>query len=379
MSKFQNIQMVDLKSQYQKIKPEVDAAIMEVIDSGAFIKGKHVGNFEEELAGFLGVKHVVGCANGTDALQIALMSLGLKPGDEVITPDFTFIATVEVVALLGLNPVLVDVDINDFTIDIDCLKAAITPKTRAIIPVHLFGQCANMEAIMQVANEHNIFVVEDTAQALGSTYTFSNGSKQSAGTIGHFGCTSFFPSKNLGCFGDGGAIFTNDDNLAAEVRSIANHGMKVRYHHDRIGVNSRLDTVQAAILSIKLKHLSKYNAARRQAASCYDKLFAASSTLQIPQRVPWSDHIFHQYTLKLLVGDRQKLVETLKGLNIPAMVYYPIPLHKQKAFQPFVSNSELAAFPNSTLLSEQVFSLPMHTELNTEIQSYIAENVINSL
>lgn len=379
MSKFQNLQMVDLKSQYQKIKPEVDAAIMEVIDSATFIKGKHVGDFEQELAQFVGVKHVIGCANGTDALQIALMALGLKPGDEVITPDFTFIATVEVVALLGLKPVLVDVDINDFTIDIDSLKAAITPKTRAIIPVHLFGQCANMEAIMQIAHENNIFVVEDNAQALGSTYTFSDGRKQGAGAIGHFGCTSFFPSKNLGCFGDGGAIFTNDDKLANEVRSLANHGMKVRYHHDSIGVNSRLDTIQAAILRVKLKHLAQYNAARQLAASRYDELFGATGQLQIPQRTSWSDHTFHQYTLRLIDGDRQELLDTLKRLNIPAMVYYPIPLHRQKAFQPFVSSSESAFYPNSLLLSEQVFSLPMHTELNAEIQEYIAKNVIKLL
>lgn len=379
MTKFKNIQMVDLKSQHQKIKPEVDAAIKDVIDSGAFIRGKHVGEFERELARFLGVNHVIGCANGTDALQIALMALDLKPGDEVITPDFTFIATVEVVALLGFKPILVDVDINDFTIDIDSLRAAITPKTRAIIPVHLFGQCANMEAIMQIADEHNLFVVEDTAQALGSTYTFSDGRKQSAGAIGHFGCTSFFPSKNLGCFGDGGAIFTNDEQLANEVRSIANHGMRVRYHHDRIGVNSRLDTIQAAILRIKLKHLAQYNAARQQAASRYDRLFGSISQLQIPQRVSWSDHIFHQYTLRLLDGNRQKLVDTLKGLNIPAMVYYPIPLHRQKAFQPFVAGSKVANYPNSLLLSRQVFSLPMHTELNAELQEYIAENVIKSL
>ena len=379
MLKFQNLQMVDLKSQYQKIKPEVDAAIHEVIDSAAFIKGKQVGEFEQELAQFLGVNHVIGCANGTDALQLALMALGLKPGDEVITPDFTFIATVEVVALLGLKPVLVDVDINNFNIDIDGLRAAITPKTKAIIPVHLFGQCANMEAIMQIAEENNIFVVEDAAQALGTTYTFSDGRKQSAGTIGHFGCTSFFPSKNLGCFGDGGAIFTNDAKLANEVRSLANHGMKVRYHHDSIGVNSRLDTIQAAILRVKLKHLAQYNASRQLAASRYDKLFSGSDKLQIPQRVAWSDHTFHQYTLRLLDGDRQRMLDKLKVLNIPAMVYYPIPLHKQEAFQSFLSGNIKSSFPNSVLLSEQVFSLPMHTELSLEVQEYIAKNVLKSL
>jgi len=379
MSKFQNLQMVDLSGQYLKIKSEVDAAIHEVIDSSAFIKGQPVRQFEEELAHYLGAQHVIGCANGTDALQLALMALGLKPGDEVITPDFTFIATVEVVALLGLKPVLVDVDMNDFTIDIDSLKAAITPRTKAIIPVHLFGQCANMEAIMQLANEHGIFVVEDTAQAIGSTYKFSDGKSQMAGNIGHFGCTSFFPSKNLGCFGDGGAIFTNDDALAEEVRSIANHGMKVRYHHDRIGVNSRLDTIQAAVLRVKLKHLDSYNAARQQAAQRYDDLFGLVAQLQTPARVAWSDHTFHQYTLRLLSGDRQRLIGSLKEMGIPAMVYYPIPLHRQKAFQPYVDANAANVFPNSLELSQQVFSLPMHTELNDDMQQHIAENVIKSL
>ncbi len=370
--------MVDLKGQYQKIKSEVDAAIQEVIDNTAFIKGQPVKLFEDELAHYLGVKHVIGCANGTDALQLALMALDLKPGDEVITPDFTFIATVEVVALLGLKPVLVDVDINSFTIDIENLKAAITPRTKAIIPVHLFGQCANMEAIMEIAFRHNIFVVEDTAQAIGTTYTFSNGKTQTAGTIGHFGCTSFFPSKNLGCFGDGGAIFTNDDKLAEEVRSIANHGMKIRYHHDRIGVNSRLDTIQAAILRVKLKNLDAYNTARQLAAQRYDELFASIPQLQTPVRVSWSNHTFHQYTLRLLQGDRKMLLEKLAALGVPAMVYYPIPLHKQIAFKPFITDSNIT-YPNSLKLSEQVFSLPMHSELSLEMQQYIAQNVMKSL
>lgn len=379
MPKFQNLQMVDLKGQYLKIKSEVDTAIQEVIDSTAFIKGQPVRQFEEEMEQYLGAKHVIGCANGTDALQLALMALGLKPGDEVITPDFTFIATVEVVALLGLKPVLVDVDINNFTIDIESLKAAITPKTKAIIPVHLFGQCANMEAIMQLAKQNNIYVLEDVAQAIGSTYTFTNGNSMMAGTIGHFGCTSFFPSKNLGCFGDGGAVFTNDDTLAQEVRSIANHGMRVRYHHDRIGVNSRLDTIQAAILRIKLKHLDTYNAARKLAAQRYDALFVSSPKLQIPTRVSWSDHTFHQYTLRLIEGDRERLIENLKKLDIPAMVYYPVPLHKQKTFEPYVSKDSKNIYPNSLLLSQQVFSLPLHTELSHEVQQYIAKNVIKSL
>lgn len=379
MSTPHKLQMVDLKGQYLNIKQEVDSAIQDVIDTTAFIKGEPVKLFEDELASFLGAKHVIGCANGTDALQLALMALDLKPGDEVITPDFTFIATVEVVALLGLKPVLVDVDIDHFTIDIESLKSAITPKTKAIIPVHLFGQCANMEAIMELANERGIYVVEDAAQAIGSTYRFSNGETAQAGTIGHIGCTSFFPSKNLGCFGDGGAIFTNDDTLANELRSIANHGMKIRYHHDRIGVNSRLDTIQAAVLRVKLKHLKEFNKARHQAAQRYDEVFAKVPQLQIPSRVTWSDHTFHQYTLKLMEGDRKRLLESLNQKSIPAMVYYPIPLHKQKAFERFVDENPKVSFPNSLKLSEMVFSLPMHTELTEEIQNYIANNVIESL
>ena len=380
MSKsFANLQMVDLNGQYQKIKPEVDAAIQEVIDQTAFIKGKPVSDFEQELADYLGVKHVIACANGTDALQLALMALDLKPGDEVITPDFTFIATVEVVALLGLKPVLVDVNLDDYTISIEALKNAITPKTKAIIPVHLFGQCANMEAIMSLADEKGIAVVEDVAQAIGSTYFFSNGSSVKAGTIGTIGCTSFFPSKNLGCYGDGGALFTNDSKLADEIRSIANHGMRVRYHHDRIGVNSRLDTIQAAILRIKLKRLDEYNLARQEAAMHYDAMFRDCNKLIIPQRVNWSNHTFHQYTLRLVDGDRAKLIEALKSKEIPAMVYYPIPLHKQKAFQPYVDASITRLYPNSIALSNSVFSLPMHTELNQDVQEYIAENVLSLL
>lgn len=379
MSQNPKLQMVDLKGQYEKIKVEIDEAIQGVIDNTAFIKGEPVSQFENELADYLNVKHVIGCANGTDALQLALMALGLKPGDEVITPDFTFIATVEVVALLGLKPVLVDVDINDFTIDVEQLKNAITPRTKAIIPVHLFGQCANMEAIMNIANEHDISVVEDVAQAIGSTYRFSEGIRKKAGTIGHIGCTSFFPSKNLGCFGDGGALFTNDDTLAKEIRSIANHGMKVRYHHDRIGVNSRLDTIQAAILRVKLNYLEEYNLARQKAAERYDDLFSSASNILVPSRVPWSDHVFHQYTLRIENGDRDKLVEQLREKGIPAMVYYPIPLHKQKAFEPFVNPESTEIFANSIELSKTVFSIPMHTELTEEMQNRIAENVLNLL
>ncbi|HCY00484.1 MAG TPA: transcriptional regulator [Bacteroidales bacterium] len=371
--------MVDLKSQYLKIKPEVDAAIQEVIDQTAFIKGKQVGQFERELATFLGVKHVIGCANGTDALQLALMALGLKPGDEVIAPDFTFIATVEVVALLGLKPVLVDVNLSDFTISVDAFRKAITPKTKAIIPVHLFGQCANMEAIIDIANEHGIAVIEDVAQATGATYYFSNGESAKAGAMGTIGCTSFFPSKNLGCFGDGGALFTNDDSLAEEIRSIANHGMRIRYHHDSIGVNSRLDTIQAAVLSVKLRHLDAYNLARQEAAMLYDSLFRECKKIIVPQRVNWSNHIFHQYTLRLVDIDRKQLIEKLKEKGIPAMVYYPIPLHKQKAFEPYVDSDSTKEYPNSIALSEIVLSLPIHTELTQEVQHYIAENVLSLL
>ena len=379
MHSFENIQMVDLKSQYLKVKPEIDKAIQEVIDSTAFIKGEPVKQFENELAKYLGVKHVIGCANGTDALQIALMALDLKPGDEVITPDFTFIATVEVVALLGLKPVLVDVDIDNFTIDINSLEQAITPRTKAIIPVHLFGQCANMEEIMRIARKNNIFVVEDNAQAIGADYYLSDGTSQKAGTIGDIGCTSFFPSKNLGCYGDGGALFTNDDALAEQIRSISNHGMKVRYHHDRIGVNSRLDTIQAAILRVKLQHLDEYNAARIKAADNYDRLFSGNSKVVIPHRVLWSNHVFHQYTLRVLNVDRQKLIAGLSERNIPAMVYYPIPLHSQKAFEKYLNNSTVANFPNTDKLCQTVVSLPIHTELNSDVQEFISKNFLELL
>jgi dTDP-4-amino-4,6-dideoxygalactose transaminase len=374
-----NIQMVDLKGQYLRIKPEIDSAIQDVINSTGFIKGEPVLLFEKELAQYLGVKHVIGCANGTDALQVALMALGLKPGDEVITPDFTFIATVEVVALLGLKPVLVDVDIENFNIDIASIEAAITPRTKAIIPVHLFGQCANMEEIMRLATKHNLFVIEDNAQALGSDYYFSNGASQKAGTIGHIGCTSFFPSKNLGCFGDGGALFTNDDSLAEIIRSITNHGMKIRYHHDRIGINSRLDTIQAAVLRVKLKHLDTYNHARMEAALRYDRLLEKGTKITVPNRVPWSNHIFHQYTLKLRDVDRQDLLKKLAFLKIPAMIYYPIPIHSQKAFDEFQKNATVKDFPNTDYLCGSVFSLPMHTELNAELQEYIIKNLLSFL
>lgn len=368
------IAMCDLKGQYEKIKHEVDAAIHNVLNTTAFVKGQDVGGFQDELAQYIGVKHVIGCANGTDALQIALMALGLKPGDEVITPDFTFIATVEVVALLGLTPVLVDVRPDTYTLDPQQLERAISPRTKAIIPVHLFGQCADVDEIMRIANKHGIPVVEDNAQALGARYTFANGPSRMAGTMGRVGTTSFFPSKNLGCYGDGGAIFTDDDALADEIRAIANHGMRVRYHHDRIGVNSRLDTMQAAILRVKLKHLDAYNQARIAAADYYDSRFAQCPHLNVPQRNPQSTHIFHQYTLTLKDVDRELLISHLASFGIPSMVYYPIPLHNQKAFAPYAQNNQ--AFPVSTELAQTVLSLPMHTELTQETLQFIADKLL---
>jgi UDP-2-acetamido-2-deoxy-ribo-hexuluronate aminotransferase len=374
-----SIQMCDLKGQYLKIKKEIDTSIQEVIDSTAFIKGKEVNLFQEELAVYLGVKHVIGCANGTDALQIALMALGLKPGDEVITPDFTFIATVEVIALLGMVPVIVDVDLDNFTINPLQLERAITSKTKAIIPVHLFGQCANMEQILVIAKKHNIYVIEDVAQATGTTYKFKDGSASKAGSLGVIGTTSFFPSKNLGCFGDGGALFTNDDALADEIRSIANHGMKVRYYHDKIGVNSRLDTIQAAVLRVKLRHLNEFNLSRSRAANIYDRFLGDGSCLKIPIRASWSDHIFHQYTIKLLKGNRSELIKHLSEKGIPSMVYYPVALHNQKAFASYQNFAANQQFPHTDLLCESVLSLPMHTELTEDIQKYICDTIINFL
>lgn len=358
------LQMVDLKSQYLRIKPQIDSAIQGVIDSCQFVKGAEVKAFEQELAQYLNVKHAIACGNGTDALQVALMALGLKPGDEVITTDFTFIATVEVIALLGLKPVLVDVDRETFNIDIQGIEKTVTPRTKAIVPVHLFGQCANMEAIMEIAAKHNLYVVEDTAQALGAEYRFSNGSTKKAGTIGNIGCTSFFPSKNLGCYGDGGALFTNDDALAEQIRSLTNHGMKVRYHHDQIGVNSRLDTIQAAILRVKLPHLDEYNRARRTAAEKYNAALSEMSDIEIPATAAFTNHIFHQYTLKVKNGRRDALKRHLDEQGIPNMVYYPIPLHLQKAFAPYMTEND--EFPISEAICGEVLSLPMHTELDDE-------------
>ncbi len=368
------IQMVDLQSQYAKIKQDIDAGIQEVIDTAAFVKGKKVTEFQHHLEQYTGAKHVINVGNGTDALQIALMGLGLKPGDEVITPTFTFIATAEVVALLGLTPVVVDVDWNTMNMDIESVRRAITPRTKAIVPVHLFGQCADMEAIMELANEHHLYVVEDACQAIGAKYTFANGETKQAGTIGHIGCTSFFPSKNLGCYGDGGAIFTNDDELADRMTAIANHGCRVRYHHDEIGVNSRLDSIQAAVLDAKLPHLDEYIAARQKAAAYYDKVFANCEQLLIPGRQPHSTHVFHQYTLRVVGADRDKLREGLAERGIPAMIYYPVPLHQQKAYlDPRYKDGD---FPVAERLAACVLSLPMHTELDEEQLEYITSNVL---
>jgi len=369
-----NIQMVDLRSQYEKIKDEVNAGIQEVIDTTTFIKGGKVNDFQRNLESYLNVKHVIPVGNGTDALQIALMALGLKPGDEVITPTFTFIATAEVVALLGLTPVVVDVDFDTFNISVESVKKAITPKTKAIVPVHLFGQNADMEAILTLAKEHNLYVIEDACQSISSVYTFSDGSKVQSGCMGDIGCTSFFPSKNLGCFGDGGAIFTNNDELAAKMRAIANHGMVVRYHHDLIGVNSRLDSIQAAVLEVKLKHLDEYNTARNSTADFYDKVFFKIDKLIIPARSTKSTHVFHQYTLKLNGVNRSELQKYLADKGIPAMIYYPVPLHLQKAYQD--SRYKAGDFPVAEKLCECVLSLPMHTELSEEQLEYITKNVL---
>lgn len=367
--------MVDLQSQYERIKDEINANIQNVLDSAAFVKGGMVTTFQKHLEQYLQVTHVIPVGNGTDALQISLMALGLKPGDEVITPTFTFIATAEVVALLGLTPIVVDVDPDTFCMSVESVKKAITPKTKAIVPVHLFGQHADMESILQIAKEHNLYVIEDACQSIGATYTFSDGTTKQSGCMGTIGCTSFFPSKNLGCYGDGGAIFTNDDVLAKEIQCIANHGMTERYHHDRIGVNSRLDSIQAAILDVKLQHLNEYTKARQAAAAFYDNAFSHNSKLTIPARNPKSSHVFHQYTIKLHASiDRNKLQANLKEKGIPAMIYYPIPLHLQKAYTN--DRYKKGDFPNAEHLSQCVLSLPMHTELDKEQLTYITQTVL---
>jgi len=371
------IQMVDLGKQYQEIKDDLDQAVLDCIRSGMFINGPAVKNFQAALEDYLGVKHVIPCANGTDALQIALMALDLKAGDEVIVPSFTYVATAEVIGLLKLKPVMVDVDPNTFNITAEKIKAAITSKTRAIVPVHLFGQSADMEVIMELAREHQLKVIEDNAQAIGADYTFKNGEKQKAGTIGDIGCTSFYPSKNLGCYGDGGAIFTNDDQLAAKLRMIANHGQSKRYYHQMIGVNSRLDSIQAAILGIKLRRLDQYCAARQKVASFYDNAFKDYAEIAIPARQPNSTHVFHQYTLKVTNGKRDQLKEYLSEKGVPSMVYYPVPLYKQEAFKPFVDGQ--MEWATTEMLCDSVISLPMHSNMEEETLEYIVQEVCRGI
>lgn len=365
--------MVDLKSQYEKLGPEIDTAIKSVLESTAFIKGPDVRLFEEELQNYMGVRHVISCANGTDALYLAMMVLGLKPGDEIITTNFTFIATVETVALLGLKLVLADPDPETFNISVEAIRKAITPRTKAIVPVHLFGQCADMESIMELARVHGLYVIEDAAQATGADYIFKDGTRRKAGTIGHIGTTSFFPSKNLGCYGDGGALYTNDDNYARKLRSIANHGMKERYHYSDIGVNSRLDTIQAAILRVKLKYLSQFNEKRRAVADFYDQAFKGSPHVTVPQRIRYSSHIFHQYTMRVKNGRRDELKKYLESLKIPSMVYYPGPLHMQEAYRNLGYGEK--DFPVTTSLCREVLSLPMHPDMDQDQLDYITSAI----
>lgn len=368
------IQMVDTKTQYHKIKSDVDKEVLDVLESSAFINGKPVQDFAANLSAYLGVKHTIPCANGTDALQIAMMALGFQPGDEVITPSFTYIATTEVIALLKLTPVFVEVDPKTFCIDPTALEKAITPKTKAIVPVHLYGHAAPMEEIMAIAKKYDLFVIEDNAQAIGCDYTFSDGTKKKTGTIGHIGATSFYPSKNLGAFGDGGAIFTNDDELAVKLKMIANHGQSKRYYHDVVGCNSRLDTIQAAILDIKLRHLDEYTIARRAAADFYDKAFAGNPKIKTPYRAPFSHHVFHQYTMILEGVDRDGLNQFLAEHKIPSMIYYPVPGHKQKMFEQFGTASQV--MPVTDWLTGRVISLPMHTELDEEQLKFITNKVL---
>jgi UDP-2-acetamido-2-deoxy-ribo-hexuluronate aminotransferase len=376
--KMKKLQMVDLKGQYDKIKETVNHSIQEVLETNTYINGPQVQQFQKNLENYLGVKHVIPCANGTDALQIAMMALDLKPADEVITADFTFAATVEVIALLQLTPVLVDVDYVNMNISIEAIKRAITPKTKAIVPVHLFGRAANMEAIMTIAAAHNLFVIEDNAQAIGANCTFSDGTKKKAGTIGHVGATSFFPSKNLGCYGDGGAIFTNDDSLAHKMRGIVNHGMYERYHHDVVGVNSRLDSIQAAVLNAKLPLLDQYNSARQNAARKYSLAFEGHKNTIVPTICEICDcHVFHQYTMRIIDADRNGLMQHLISKGIPCAIYYPIPLHSQKAYLDVRYKEE--DFPVTNQLAKEVLSLPMHTELDDEQIKFITDSVLEFL
>lgn len=370
----ENIQMVDLLGQYEKIKEQIDNSILEVVRSSKYINGPEVASFKQELEQYLNVKHVIPCANGTDALQIAIMALGLKPGDEVITANFTYVATVEVIGLLNLKPILVEADPKTFNINPDAIRNAITPRTKAIVPVHLYGQSANMEEVMKIAKEHNLFVIEDTAQAIGAKYTFSDGTTETVGAIGDFGTTSFFPSKNLGCYGDGGAIFTNNDELAVAAKMIANHGQSKQYYHDKVGVNSRLDSIQATVLRAKLPHLDTYIKNRNIAADFYDNAFSDVEWLETPFRDPKSTHVFHQYTLKTKGVDRDELRSFLSGKGVPAMIYYPVPLHHQKAYSD-ASLYKDSDFENTIDLCKSVISLPMHTELTEEELIYITKTV----
>ncbi|MCO6477680.1 MAG: DegT/DnrJ/EryC1/StrS family aminotransferase [Phaeodactylibacter sp.] len=369
-----NIQMVDLQSQYAKLQEEIDAAVLEVIRSATFINGPAVREFQANLEQYLGVKHVIPCANGTDALQIALMAAGLEPGDEVIVPAFTYVATAEVIALLGLRPVMVDVDPDTFNVTAELIEQAITPKTKAVVPVNLFGQSCDMEPIVEAARRHNLWVVEDNAQAIGADYTFSDGRRRKTGAIGHIGCTSFYPSKNLGAYGDGGAMYTDDDELAQKLRMVANHGQNKRYYHRLVGVNSRLDSIQAAILNIKLKRLDDYAAARQAAAHYYDNAFAGIEQLQTPKRHERSTHVFHQYTLIVKDGRRDELQAFLSNKGIPTMIYYPVPLYEQEAYRKSMAN-EMDKLPVTDALCRSVISLPMHTELDEEMLTYISEGV----
>ncbi len=367
------IHMVDVIGQYKGIKNEVDQSVIEVIESGMFVNGPAVKNFQANLENYLGVKHVIPCANGTDALQIALMALGLQPGDEVLVPSFTFVATAEVIGLLGLQPVMIDVDPGTFNVNVENFKGKVSDKTKAIVPVHLFGQSADMEEIMEFAKQHNLYVVEDNAQAIGADCILNDGTKQKAGTIGDIGCTSFYPSKNLGCYGDGGAIFTNDDVMAEKIRIITNHGMNVRYYHDRLGVNSRLDSIQACILDIKLKRLDEYNENRRKLADAYDAALSSINGVEAPQRSEKSTHVFHQYTMKIENTEtREGLQNHLKERNIPSMIYYPVPLHHQKAYAKYHDGSNL---PVTEDLCSRVLSLPMHSEMDEEGLDYIIEGI----
>ena len=369
-----NIQMVDLQSQYAKLQEEIDTAVLEVIRSAAFINGPRVRDFQAHLEQYLDVKHVIPCANGTDALQIAMMSIGLEPGDEVIVPAFTYVATAEVIALLHLRQVMVDVDPDTFNITAEIIEPAITPRTRAIVPVNLFGQSCDMEPIMEVARRHKLWVIEDNAQAIGADYTFADGRRQKTGAIGHIGCTSFYPSKNLGAYGDGGAIYTNDDELAQQLRMIANHGQTRRYYHGLVGVNSRLDSIQAAILDIKLRYLDDYAAARRAAADYYDQAFAGIEQLQTPVRHERSTHVFHQYTLIVKDGRRDELQAFLNSKDIPSMIYYPVPLYEQEAYKESMANG-MDKLPVTDHLCRSVISLPMHTELDKDMLEYISKGV----